>query len=258
MTNSYTSVTELPENNASKEQISRMYHRYRFAVPFCQKKDVLEVACGAGMGLSYLAKKANKVVGSDIDKDILKFPNDTYKDREDIALIQADAQSLPLDDNSFDVVLLYEAIYYIPEAEKFVTEAKRVLRENGVLIICTVNKEWSGFNPSPFTCKYYSGPELCDLTSQSFSKTELYGAYPVSTGSVLGKIVSFIKKVAVTFHLIPKTMRAKEFLKRIFFGNLIPIPSELEEGMAEYKEPELLSLDNVEVEYKILYSVAYL
>ena len=188
----------------------------------------------------------------------MKFPNETYKDREDVTVIQADAQSLPLDDNSFDVVLLYEAIYYIPEAEKFVSEAKRVLRENGVLIICTVNKEWSGFNPSPFTCKYYSGPELYDLMSQSFSKTKLYGAYPTSTGSVLGKIISLIKKVAVTFHLIPKTMRAKEFLKRIFFGKLLPIPRELEEGMAEYEEPELLSLDDIEVEYKILYSVAYL
>lgn len=258
MANSYTTVTELPGNKASKEQIGRLYHRYRFASSFCENKDVIEVACGAGMGLSYLARKANKVVGSDIDEDILKFPNETYKNREDITVMQADAQSLPLDDNSFDVVLLYEAIYYIPEAEKFISESKRVLRENGVLIICTVNKDWSGFNPSPFTYKYYSGPELCDLMSEGFSKTELYGAYPASTGSESGKIVSLIKKVAVTFHLIPKTMRAKEFLKRIFFGKLLPIPRELEEGMAEYEEPELFSLNNIEVEYKILYSVAYL
>ncbi len=257
MENSYTTVTELPVNKASKEQIGRLYQRYRFAMSFCENKDILEVACGAGIGLSYLARKANKVVGSDIDEDILKFANETYKDREDVTVIQADAQYLPFDDNSFDVVLLYEAIYYIPEAEKSVSEAKRVLRENGVLIICTVNKGWSGFNPSPFAHKYYSGPELCNLTGERFSKTELYGAYPVLSGSALEKIVSLIRKVAVTFHLVPKTMRAKEYLKRIFFGKLLPIPSELEEGMAEYHEPELLSANDTKVEYIILYSVAY-
>ena len=91
------------------------------------------------MGLSYLAKKANRVVGCDIDEDILKYPNETYKDREDITVMQADAQNLPFDDNSFDVVMLYEAIYYLPEPEKFVNEAKRILKDGGVLIICTVN-----------------------------------------------------------------------------------------------------------------------
>jgi ubiquinone/menaquinone biosynthesis C-methylase UbiE len=71
-----------------------------------------------------------------------------------------DAHNLPFDDKSFDVVILYEAIYYLEHPERFIEEARRVLRENGTLLICTANKDWSGFNPSPYTYKYFSAPEL--------------------------------------------------------------------------------------------------
>ncbi|MBA7478706.1 2-methoxy-6-polyprenyl-1,4-benzoquinol methylase [subsurface metagenome] len=209
------------------------------------------------MGLSYLAKKANRVVGCDIDEDILKYPNETYKDREDITVMQADAQDLPFDDNSFDVVMLYEAIYYLPEPEKFVNEAKRILKDGGVLIVCTVNKEWSGFNPSPYTFKYFSASEFHALLSQEFSNTELYGAFPSSTGSTTEKILLLIKRLAVTFRLIPKTMKAKEYLKRLFFGKLTPLPREIDDHNGEYQQPQLLDCSNSDGQYKILYAVAY-
>jgi cyclopropane fatty-acyl-phospholipid synthase-like methyltransferase len=60
MTPEYIHVTEIPGNKASAEQIERLYHRYHFASAFCQGKEVLEVACGAGMGLGYLAGTSTK------------------------------------------------------------------------------------------------------------------------------------------------------------------------------------------------------
>lgn len=51
ITDDYSTVTELPGGNATKEQLARMFHRYCFAANFCRGKDVLEVACGAGQGV---------------------------------------------------------------------------------------------------------------------------------------------------------------------------------------------------------------
>lgn len=62
----YTSVTEITGCNVTSEQLQRMYARYRFASELCDDKEVLEVACGSGQGLGYLAKKAKRVVGGDI------------------------------------------------------------------------------------------------------------------------------------------------------------------------------------------------
>lgn len=68
MSENYTKVTELPDYKITREQLARLYQRYRFALKFCKDKEVLEVACGGGMGLGYLASVSKKVVGGDIDK----------------------------------------------------------------------------------------------------------------------------------------------------------------------------------------------
>ena len=257
MTKDYTIVTEVPGQRGSKEQLARLYQRYRFAQQFCKDKEVLEVACGAGMGLGYLAKEAKKVTGGDLDKNILQYPIKHYRGKDKIELREFDAQNLPFEDKSFDVVILYETIYYLAKPEKFVSEARRVLKDNGVLLICTVNKDWADFNPSPHSTKYFSAPELYSWVNHKFSKVELYGAFPASKKGIKNKIISSIKRTATTFNFIPKTMKGKEIFKRIFFGKLLTLPSEIEDGEVEYSPPVAISVDNPNYRHKVLFAVAY-
>lgn len=252
----YSSVTELPGNKADSEQLKRLYQRYRFAQEFCKDKKVLEVACGAGMGLGYLAKVANKVVGGDIDENVLKYAQDHYGGRDDVEVRQLDAHDLPFGNQEFDVVLLYEAIYYLDKPERFVKEAHRVLKDEGLLIICTVNKDWSDFNPSQFSKKYYSAPGLYQLLNQFFPEVKLYGAFPTEANSLRDVIISLLKRTAVTLNLIPKTMKGKEIFRRIFYGELKPLPSEVKDGMVEYAEPVRIETESANSQYKILYAKA--
>ena len=254
MQTNYSTVTETPGSKVSNEQLLRMAHRYRFAAGFCAGKDTLEVACGAGIGLGYLAKSAKMVFGGDIDRNLLKYAREHYQGRSNIELQSFDAHQLPFEDNSFDVILLYEAIYYLAQPEKFVAESHRVLREKGLLIICSVNKDWLDFNPSPSSIRYFSASELFLLLKQKFSGVEIYGAFPTNTDSIKDKIISLIKRSAVAFHLIPKTMKGKEFFKRIFFGKLQVLPAELEEKMAVYSPPIPIAPSS-NPSYKVLYAV---
>jgi len=256
MEEDYSIVTELPGFKGSKEQLTRLYQRYRFARDFCKDKEVLEVACGGGMGLGYLAKVAKKVIGGDLDKEILKHPLERYDGRGKIEIKEFDAQTLPFEDKSFDVVILYEAIYYLTEPEKFVSEAHRVLRDDGVLLTCTANKDWADFNPSPYSTKYFSAQELYSLLKRKFTQIKVFGAFPVSESGVKNKIVSLIKRTAVSLHLIPKTMKGKEIFKRLFFGKLLTLPAEIEDGEFEYSPPEAISSDSPNSLYKVLFSVA--
>jgi len=75
----YTIVTEVSHQKVTGEQIQRMYTRYRFASDFCQNKDVLEVACGSGQGLGFLALKAKRVVGIDINQKLLTLAEKHYQ-----------------------------------------------------------------------------------------------------------------------------------------------------------------------------------
>ena len=252
----YVEVTETPGVKIPREQLYRLYSRYKFAADFCKDKDVLEVACGAGQGLGYLAKTAKRVVGGDIDENNLKFAREAYSGRPNIELRVLDAQQLPFEDNSFDVVILYEAIYYLNKPEDFIKESLRVLRKNGIIMICTVNKDWADFNPSPYSYKYFSAPELSGmLQGGGFSDIKVYGECPVDDGGAKDKIISFIKRAAVSLHLMPKTMKGKEFLKRIFFGKLMPMPAEVRDGMAEYIAPVPISAALPNKGYKVLFAV---
>ncbi|MBN2121036.1 MAG: class I SAM-dependent methyltransferase, partial [Candidatus Omnitrophica bacterium] len=251
----YTTVTELPGQGIPKEQLQRLYSRYRFAAQFCEGKDVLEVACGGGMGLGYLAKKTRRVVGTDVDAEILKVPLEYYKDRDNISVTQMDAHKFLFEDKSFDVVILYEAIYYLENPREFIKEAWRVLRNDGVLVIGTVNKDWQDFNPSPFSKRYFSVPELRDLIKEFFAEVNMFAAFSTKTNSFKDIMVSWVKRLAVKAHLIPKTMKSKEFLKKVFFGRLRPMPYEITEGTAAYSEPASISFQPTK-DYKIIYAVA--
>jgi len=247
----YTTVTEIPSNKASKENIAMLYARYNWASQFIQDKDVLEVACGAGIGLGYLAKKAKTIIGCDYDANLVKIAKDYYKGR--VNILQCDAQNLPFEDKSFDVVILFEAIYYIPSAQKFFDECKRVLRKNGILLICMANKDCEGFNPSPFSIKYFSVPELYNLLNRNNFETEIFGNFPASNFSFIDKCKLFARKRAVSLNLIPKTMKGKEKLKRIFYGKLADIPNEITDIHIENPSFELLEEISPDFGHKVIY-----
>jgi ubiquinone/menaquinone biosynthesis C-methylase UbiE len=254
MTIDYSTVTEVPGDMATQEQLARVFQRYRFAMDFCKNRDVLEVACGAGQALGYLARNARRVVGGDCTEKLLASAKQYYKDRVELYLL--DAHQLPFRDRSFDVVIFFEAIYYLAQPEKFVVEAHRVLKKDGVLLITTVNKNWPEFNPSPFSTRYFSVPELQEVLVRNGYSTKFYGGFSAIPTTTKEKIVAGIRKIAVKSHLIPKTMRGKELLKKVFYGKLFPLKAEIEEGMCEYVPPEPIPSDSVSSEYKIVYSVA--
>ncbi|MFQ6079305.1 MAG: class I SAM-dependent methyltransferase [Thermodesulfobacteriota bacterium] len=250
----YSTVTELPGDRITHEQLARMFHRYRFAANFCEGKEVLEVACGAGQGLGYLARRATRVVGGDCTEKLMMSAREYYKDRVEIHPL--DAHQLPFKDKSFDVLILYEALYYLAKPEIFFQEANRVLREGGVLLIATVNKDWPEFNPSPLSTYYFSPPELGHLLQSNGFEVEFYGAFSAVPKTVKEKIVATIRKCAIAFHLIPKTMKGKEFLKKIFYGKLLLLREEIEDGMCEYVPPVPIPSDIPNFEYKVIYAVA--
>ena len=64
-------------------------------------------------------------------------------------------------------------------------------------------------------------------------------------------------KIAVALNIIPKTMKGKELLKRIFYGKLLPLPPEISGGMAEYIPPVTIPYDSPNFGYKVLYVVGY-
>ncbi len=255
MAKDFTIVTEVPGVGATKEQLARLHQRYSFGSRYCQGKRVLEVACGAGVGLGYLGRTASLVVGGDYTDSLIRTAQNHY--RGVLPLLRLDAHSLPFKDASFDTVVLFEALYYLHNPDKFLQEGHRILSEKGTLVLCTVNKDWSDFNPSPLSTAYYSAPELFSLLTRNGFQAELFGGFPVVAGSASQKAVSLVRRTAVSLHLIPKSMKGKEWLKRIFYGKLAPLPAELSWEGDKQTLPAPITSEVPTDQYKILYAVGY-
>jgi SAM-dependent methyltransferase len=80
-----------------------------------------------------------------------------------------------------DVIILFEAIYYLPSTERFVSECRRVLRYGGKVLIAIANKDLYDFNSSPYSYKYYGVVELKELFSKQGFTVEFYVNTPVNT-----------------------------------------------------------------------------
>ena len=260
---SYHTITEAPGMKATREQLARIYHRYRFAYEYAHDAVVLEAACGSGIGLGYLARTAQRVVGGDIDEVNLSVAREIYKYQCDDSpvrvrpeIVWLDAQELSFPDATFDLVLLFEAVYYLAKPERFVAGARRILKKNGRLIVGTVNKDWKDFHPSPYTHRYFSVPELDGLLRRDFSCVTMYGAFPIPPPGPLQRMISLIKRTAVRLDLIPGSLAARAYLKRLFLGPLEALPSQLEEGMTSYVPPVAIPDSLPNSDYKIIYAVA--
>ncbi len=250
----YATVTELPGNGATREQQAMVYTRYHLAARFSNGKDVLEVACGPGMGLGYLAKTARIVVGGDYDGVLLDHARAHYRNR--VRLLQLDAHALPFATHSFDVVILFEAIYYLEHPEGFLSEVRRVLRSGGTLLVCTVNKGWSGFNPSEFAHRYFSVPELAQLLHTEGFSAEFFGGFPTVARTMREQLLGAVRHLAVQLHLIPKTMKGKALLKMLVYGKLSPLPPEVHDAMASLSTLTPLAATAEAENCKVLYAIA--
>jgi glycogen(starch) synthase len=115
----------------------------------------LDIGCGAGPGLRYLAGRGAAVVGVDASLYALQRARELVAPR---GLARTDARgALPFREGAFGLVLASEMIEHLPSGVAFLRECVRVLRPGGLLLLTTPNlwdirrvtkplvgKPWSG------------------------------------------------------------------------------------------------------------------
>ncbi len=99
-------------------------------------KHILEVGSGRGGGLAFLNHryKPAKATGLDLDKSAIKFCNKNHAN-ESLEFFQGNAEKLPFEDNSVDVVINVESSHRYENIRTFLAEVKRVLRPGGSFLI---------------------------------------------------------------------------------------------------------------------------
>lgn len=248
----YGDVTEVPGLAVSRVQLARTYHRYEVARSYVGGKDVLEVACGAGQGLGYLAREARSVVGGDYTASNLVTARRTHGGRA--GLVRLDAEALPFAAARFDVVLLLEALYYLADAERAVGELVRVLRPRGRVVVSSVNRAWPDFGRSIRSTKYFDSRELAELLRAHGLDVEIFGAFAEGTGPA-ATARSLVRRAAMRLGLVPGSLRAKAVLKRFFYGPLLRQPETLDPDVRTGERLDPIAPGVTDTRHSILYAV---
>lgn len=116
------------------------WHRYLLARELARGLDVLDVACGEGYGAALLGQTARAVVGVDISPVAIAHARSSYV-RENLRFVEGDALKLPIPDASIDAIVSFETLEHFAEHDRFLGEAKRVLRPGGFLLISTPDRD---------------------------------------------------------------------------------------------------------------------
>jgi len=147
--------------------------RYVFAAQYVPGKDVLDVACGSGVGTSFLQEAgALSALGLDIDPAAVAYAKERYKN---CRFAQCDATNLILPDGCVDVVVSFETLEHISDQRKFLNECRRVLRPGGLLICSTPNRALSRWSPrNPFHAAELYPREFQTMMTELFPAVEIF------------------------------------------------------------------------------------
>ena len=152
--------------------------RYLNAKPYVEGKRVLDVACGEGYG-SCLMKQwgAKEVVGVDISEEAVQNAQQLFG-QEGVTYIQHIAESLPFEDDSFDVGVSLETIEHLDDPVAFLKELRRVVKPDGILVVSCPNDQYYADNVKDFENPYhqrrYTYFEFKELAEKILGGTELW------------------------------------------------------------------------------------
>lgn len=97
---------------------------------------VLEIACGTGIvsrRLRAALPASATLVATDLNEAMVEYAQAAVRDTA-IVWQAADAQALPFEEDSFDVVVCQFGFMFLPDKVQGFREARRVLRPGGVLL----------------------------------------------------------------------------------------------------------------------------
>ena len=125
-----------------REVYEKMYELIR---PVVKDKTVLELATGTGLIARHIIKAAAHIEATDASVEMIAEAKRDNRSAKLYFSVQ-DMFCLPYTEESFDVVIVSNALHIVPQPEKALAEIHRVLKDDGVLIAPTFTHAGNSFS----------------------------------------------------------------------------------------------------------------
>jgi ubiquinone/menaquinone biosynthesis C-methylase UbiE len=178
----------IPEELDGNLTYASHINRYMWASRLVKGKEVIDAACGVGYGTNIIScSDAKSVVGVDIAKKAINHAKKAYK-RDNLHFMEGDVTKLRLPDSSLDVFISFETIEHISKPDKIVSEAKRLLKNDGIFIVSVPNEKiWQNFE-NEYHLENYDLEKFKNILKDHFTNMEFYGQQFFTSSTIISRI----------------------------------------------------------------------
>lgn len=127
----------LPEKQYSFEEPDDFVADFAKSTLKENRTEALDLACGAGRHVIYMAEHGFNVTGADVSGAGLQMTKERLRNVDYEQLVKSSMNHLPYVDSCFDAVVCTRAIYHqkVAGIKETITEIRRVLREGGAILV---------------------------------------------------------------------------------------------------------------------------
>ena len=159
---------------------------YALIQPIVRHKTVLELATGTGLIAKHIVNAAAHIEATDASAEMIAEANRDNRSAKLHFSVQ-DMFRLPYAEESFDVVIVSNALHIVPQPEKALAEIRRVLKDDGVLIAPTFTHAGNSFTgkAKAFFMKLAGFPLHSKWTSEEYLRFLQQNGWTVRKSAVL-------------------------------------------------------------------------
>ena len=159
---------------------------YAMIRPLVRHKIVLELATGTGVIAKHIVNAAAHIEATDASAEMIAEAKRDNRSAKLHFSVQ-DMFRLPYAEESFDVVIVSNALHIVPQPEKALVEIQRVLKEDGVLIAPTFTHAGNSFSGKvrAFFMKRVGFPLHSKWTSEEYLRFLRQNGWAVRKSAVL-------------------------------------------------------------------------
>jgi SAM-dependent methyltransferase len=141
---------------------------YQLLAPFMNTEPLLDLGCGVGHSYSLLGR--DRTIGMDLDLAALRG--------QERPVVRADMRQIPLRSDSVGSICSVQSVEHVPDPDRIIAEAARVLVDDGVAAFVTPNRLTFGRPDEiidPWHYVEFDADELAQLCGAGFASVQIYG-----------------------------------------------------------------------------------
>ncbi|MSR86234.1 class I SAM-dependent methyltransferase [Candidatus Woesearchaeota archaeon] len=95
----------------------------------------MDIGCATGVFLDMAQKEGYDVTGVDVSDFACTYARENFG----VKTLNGKLEDLKIEEKSFDIITMWDVIEHVPDPHAFLAEVHRVLKDDGIIFVLTVN-----------------------------------------------------------------------------------------------------------------------